>query len=40
MQRQDERWDRQEKRWEKQEEFNKTLVQRIDNLVVKNNLSE
>ena len=47
MQRQDEHWKRQDKRWEKQEEFNKTVIKRLDNLdnrldniVVKNNLSE
>ena len=41
------RWEEQEKRWEQQQKFNErilglveSIIQRIDNLVVKNNLKE
>ena len=44
---QEKRWKEQEKRWEEQQKFNETIlglvesiIQRIDNLVVKNNLKE
>ena len=44
---QEKRWEEQEKRWEQQQKFNErilglveSIIQRIDNLVVKNNLKE
>ena len=44
---QEKRWEKQEKRWKEQEKFNERIlslvekaIQRIDNLVVKNNLKE
>ena len=44
---QEKRWEKQEKRWEEQQKFNERilglvemLIQRIDNLVTKNNLKE
>ena len=44
---QEKRWEEQEKHWEQQQKFNErilglveSIIQRIDNLVVKNNLKE
>ena len=44
---QEKRWEEQEKRWEQQQKFNErilglveSIIQRIDNLVIKNNLKE
>ena len=44
---QEKRWEMQEKRWEQQQKFNERIlslvekvIQRIDNLVIKNNLKE
>ena len=44
---QEKRWEKQEKHWKEQEKFNERIlslvekvIQRIDNLVVKNNLKE